>query len=34
MLTSNDLTSLNNNLDQNPNVTYNIIHKVIQNAKK
>ncbi len=33
ILISNELTSLNDNQDLNPNITYNILHQVIQNAK-
>ncbi len=33
ILTSNQLNSLNTNLIQDPNINYNILHSVIQNAK-
>lgn len=33
MLTSNQLNYLNTNLTQDPNINYNILHSVIQNAK-
>ncbi len=33
ILTSNQLYSLNTNLNQDPNINYNILHSVIQNAK-